>query len=427
MRISHTRLRPTLAAVAAMAAAVTVTGTALLGGPAAAATGCKVDYVPNTWPGGFTANIKVSPGDTAVSSWTVTWAYAGDEHVTNGWNATVSQSGNTVTARNVSYNGNIPAGGSTEFGVQGTFGSSGGAPGGFTLNGVACNGAGPTGVPTTMVPTTAPPTTAPPTTAPPTTAPPTTAPPTTAPPTTAPPTTAPPTTAPPAGCSGATVCDGFEGQASGSTPSGDWTIVNPDCSGSSTATIDTSTAHSGSKSIKVTGVAGYCNHIFVKSTKNLSSVGSVRYGRLWVRHTTAQPADHTTMLAMNDAADGNKDLRMGGQNGAMQWNRQSDDATLPEQSPAGVALSTPLPTNRWACVEFMVDGSTGQLRTWLDGNAITGLTADGTPTHDIDGQWYNRTWRPQLTDLKFGWEAYGNGSDTLWYDDVALGSSRIGC
>ncbi|MEK8107149.1 cellulose binding domain-containing protein [Micromonospora sp. M12] len=64
--------------------------------------------------------------------------------MTNGWNATVSQSGSTVTARNASYNGSIPAGGSTEFGVQGTFGPSGGAPTGFSLNGVPCNGAGPT-------------------------------------------------------------------------------------------------------------------------------------------------------------------------------------------------------------------------------------------------------------------------------------------
>ncbi|ASW52949.1 cellulose-binding domain-containing protein [Plantactinospora sp. KBS50] len=414
----HARPAPTVAVVAALAAAVTVTGTALLGGPAAAAQGCQIGYVPNQWTGGFTANVTVSPGDTAVSAWTVTWTYAGDEHVTNGWNATVSQSGAVVTASNAAWNGGIPAGGSTEFGVQGTMGAGAGAPTGFTLNGVPCNGAAPTptGGPTTSVPTTAPPTTAPPTTAPPTTAP----------PTTAPPTTAPPTTAPPAGCAGAVLCDGFENQA-GPTPSGDWSVVSQDCSGSGTATVDTSTAHSGSRSIKVTGAAGYCNHVFVRSSRDLSGVGSVRYGRFWVRHTTALPNEHTTMLAMADAADGNKDLRMGGQNGAMQWNRASDDATLPEQSPAGVALSVPLPTERWSCVEFMVDGSAGQLRTWLDGTAITGLTADGVPTHDIDGQWYNRTWQPQLTDLRLGWESYGNGADTLWFDDVALGSSRIGC
>ncbi|MFG1885758.1 cellulose binding domain-containing protein, partial [Micromonospora sp. NPDC049102] len=175
MTIFRARPAPTLAVVAALAAAVTATGTALLVVPAAAAQGCRVDYTPNQWPGGFTASVKVSPGDTAVSSWTVTWTYGGNERVTNGWNATVSQSGSTVTARNMSYNGGIPAGGATEFGVQGTYGTSGGAPIGFTLNGVPCNGVAPT----TPPPTTPPPTTPPPTTPPPTTPPPTTPPPTT--------------------------------------------------------------------------------------------------------------------------------------------------------------------------------------------------------------------------------------------------------
>ncbi|MEU4531234.1 cellulose-binding domain-containing protein [Micromonospora ureilytica] len=403
MTIFRARPAATLLVAAALATAATTTGAAVLTGPATAAQGCRVDYTPNQWPGGFTAAVKVSPGDTAVSSWTVTWTYAGDQRVTSGWNATVSQSGSTVTARNASYNGSIPAGGSTEFGLQGTYASSAGAPTGFSLNGVPCNGATP------------PPTTPPPTDPPPTDPPPT-----------PPPTDPPPTTEPPTGCAGAVLCDGFEGQ-SGSTPSGDWAVVSPDCSGAGTATIDTATTHSGSRSVRINGAAGYCNHVFIRSTKNLSGVGNVRYGRIWVRHTTAQPTEHTTMMAMADAADSNKDLRLGGQNGALQWNRASDDATLPEQSPAGVAQSLPLPTNRWTCVEFMVDGAAGQLRTWVDGAAIPGLTADGSPTHDIDGQWYNRTWRPQLTDLKLGWESYGGGADTLWYDDVAVGSSRIGC
>ncbi|MEV6709867.1 cellulose-binding protein, partial [Micromonospora wenchangensis] len=240
------------------------------------------------------------------------------------------------------------------------------------------------------------------------------------------PTTPPPTTPPPAGCAGAVLCDGFENQT-GSTPAGDWSVVNPDCSGTGRASVDTATTHSGSRSLRIDGAQGYCNHVFVRSTKDLSAVGTVRYGRIWLRHTTALPTQHVTIMAMTDAADGNKDLRMGGQNGALQWNRASDDATLPEQSPSGVALSVPLPTGRWTCLEFMVDGNQGQLRTWLDGTAVTGLTADGTPTHDIDSQWYNRTWRPRLTDLKLGWESYGEGADTLWYDDVALGASRIGC
>jgi hypothetical protein len=362
-----------------------------------AAAGCQVGYQANSWTGGFTANVRVTAGDTAVNGWTVTWTYGGDQRVTNGWNATVTQSGATVTAGNAAWNGSLPAGGSTEFGVQGTYAASNAAPTGFTLNGVPCNGAGP--APTTAAPTTA----APPTSAP------------------------PPTTPPPTTCGSAILCDGFESQT-GSVPAGSWAVTYPDCQGTGTAAVDSAVAHSGTKSVRVNGTAGYCNHVFVGSTQNLSGAGAVRYARLWARHTTALPQQHVTFLAMRDANDGNRDLRMGGQNGALQWNRASDDATLPEQSPAGVALSLPLPTNVWSCVEFMVDGTQGQLRTWVNGTEVAGLVADGTPTHDIDSQWLSRAnWRPSLTDFRVGWESYGEGADTLWFDDVALASSRIGC
>ncbi|SBT44029.1 cellulose-binding domain-containing protein [Micromonospora narathiwatensis] len=409
MRISRARLTPLVATAATLVAAAVVTPVAA--GPATAAQGCQIDYLPNEWPGGFTATVRVAPGDTPLNGWTVTWTYPGDQRITSGWNAVVSQSGKTVTARNAAWNGSVPAGGTTEFGVQGTAGTTGPAPTGFALNGVPCNGAPP-------VPTTAPPTNSPP---------PTTSPSPTAPPPTRPPTPTPtPTGTPPAGCGAAVLCDGFENQA-GPAPAGDWSVVQPDCAGAGTAVVDTATVHTGSRAIRINGAGGYCNHVFVRSNRDLGTLSALRYGRLWVRHTTALPADHVTLLAMTDAADGNRDLRMGGQNGALQWNRASDDATLPEQSPAGVALSVPLPTGRWSCVEFMVDGTTGQLRTWLDGVAVAGLTADGVPTHDIDGQWYNRTWRPRLTDLKLGWESYGGAADTLWFDDVALGSTRLGC
>jgi hypothetical protein len=244
--------------------------------------------------------------------------------------------------------------------------------------------------------------------------------------TSAPVTSAPVTTGAPVGCSGASICDGFENLAAGA-PSGAWSVQNPNCSGSGSATIDTSTAHSGGKSLKVTGVAGYCNHVFVQSSTALS--GGATYARFYVRHTTALPASHVTFLAMKDTADGGKDLRMGGQNAALQWNRESDDATLPAQSPAGVAQSIPLPTNTWTCVEFVVNGSNGQMQTWVNGSEVAGLHEDMVATQDIDGQWVSSrpSWRPALSNFRLGWESYGEGSDTLWYDDVAVGSSRIGC
>jgi hypothetical protein len=32
-----------------------------------------------------------------------------------------------------------------------------------------------------------------------------------------------------------------------------------------------------------------------------------------------------------------------------------------------------------------------------------------------------------VNDLRLGWESYGGDADTLWFDDVALGTGRIGC
>ncbi|WP_258724870.1 cellulose-binding domain-containing protein [Cellulomonas sp. NS3] len=399
--------------------AVTAAGLAV---SAQAAAACTVTYQPSSWPGGFTTSVRVTPGD-AVSGWRVTWTWPGDQKVSGAWNASVTQSGSSVTATNASWNGNLAAGSSAEFGLQGTFGSSNASPTDFAVNGVACNGQtpSPTPTPTPTVPTTPSPT---PTVVPTPTVEPTPTATPTLPPTPTP--TPTPTTGPNPQCGSSSFCDGFETQT-GTAPSGAWTVGSPNCSGTGTVSVDTAVAHSGSRSLRVDGVAGYCNHVFAQAAGALSGTGSTAFVRFYVRHTTPLPAAHTTFLAMRDSADGGKDLRMGGQNGALQWNRESDDATLPEQSPTGVSLSAPLPTNTWSCVEYSV-GRDGRLSTWLDGTLVTGLVNDGTPTRDVDGQWGSRAgWAPVLTDLRLGWESYGDGSDTLWYDDVAVSSSRIGC
>ena len=74
----------------------------LVGLTAQAATGCQVVWTANSWPGGFTADVKVSPGD-AAHGWTLTWAFPSGQRVTQGWNATVVQSGSSVTASNAAW------------------------------------------------------------------------------------------------------------------------------------------------------------------------------------------------------------------------------------------------------------------------------------------------------------------------------------
>jgi predicted carbohydrate-binding protein with CBM5 and CBM33 domain len=90
------------------------------------ATGaCSATYaVTSTWQGGYQGDVKVTAGSAAIKGWTVTLGYAGSQTVQQGWNATVSASGNTVTATNASYNGALGAGASASFGFIGTGTSS---------------------------------------------------------------------------------------------------------------------------------------------------------------------------------------------------------------------------------------------------------------------------------------------------------------
>ncbi|HWZ88942.1 MAG TPA: hypothetical protein VNW92_08830, partial [Polyangiaceae bacterium] len=149
------------------------------------------------------------------------------------------------------------------------------------------------------------------------------------------------------------------------------------------------------------------------------------YGRYYVRFETALPAGHTAFMIFPDLMSGHA-LRMGGQNSALQWNRQSDDATLPAQSPAGIALSKVPPVGAWMCLEFMIDQAQGLISTWVDGDQVAGLVADATPTPDVDSAW-GTAYKPSLTGFNVGWQNYGAGPMNLWFDDVALSATRIGC
>ncbi|HKF50647.1 MAG TPA: cellulose binding domain-containing protein [Terracidiphilus sp.] len=103
---------------------------------------CTVDYsISNSWSGGFGASISIkNNGTTAISSWALAWTFANGQTITQFWNGVESQNGATVTVKNESYNGSIPAGGTvTGLGFNGTWNNSTNAiPSVISLNGTAC-------------------------------------------------------------------------------------------------------------------------------------------------------------------------------------------------------------------------------------------------------------------------------------------------
>ncbi|MEV6804949.1 glycoside hydrolase family 6 protein [Streptomyces sp. NPDC017405] len=138
--------------LAALALVAGASGTALGMQPAsaaAAAVPCTVDYkVQNQWDTGFTAAVTLTNNAATKSSWSLKWSYAGNQKITSGWNAKLTQSGTAVTAANESYNGSLATGGTVSFGFQGSYSGTNALPATFTLDGVTCNvdsGGGDTG------------------------------------------------------------------------------------------------------------------------------------------------------------------------------------------------------------------------------------------------------------------------------------------
>ncbi|MFI6243340.1 cellulose binding domain-containing protein [Micromonospora sp. NPDC050795] len=108
--------------------------------PPSGGASCAVKYTANSWNNGFTADVQITnTGSSAINGWTLNYSLPGGQTVTNAWNATVSQSGSTVTARNVGHNGSVAPGGTASFGYQGTLSGAYSSPTSFSLNGATCS------------------------------------------------------------------------------------------------------------------------------------------------------------------------------------------------------------------------------------------------------------------------------------------------
>jgi hypothetical protein len=130
---------------------------------------------------------------------------------------------------------------------------------------------------------------------------------------------------------------------------------------------------------------------------------------------------------MPDSSQGaGKHLRIGGQSKILMYNRESDDATLPDLSPNGISASKALSAGKWQCFEYHL-GADGSFETWLDGTAIDGLTVKAGTANPNAGQWQRSSYKPKVTSINFGWESYGGDTNTFWFDDIAINSTRVGC
>jgi mannan endo-1,4-beta-mannosidase len=88
-------------------------------------TGGTCTYRFDSWDVGYVAYVTVNGPRTG---WSIPFTLGANNTISNSWNATISGTGTSRTATNMSYNGNVAAGQSTQFGFQASRPAGGALP-----------------------------------------------------------------------------------------------------------------------------------------------------------------------------------------------------------------------------------------------------------------------------------------------------------
>ena len=100
---------------------------------------CAVAYhVDNSWSGGYTASVTLkNTGTSPLDNWTLGWTAPPGTQITNGWNATLTQSGQQVTAKAPSWAPTLAPGTTATIGFQAN-GNSTTTPTAYTTGQTTC-------------------------------------------------------------------------------------------------------------------------------------------------------------------------------------------------------------------------------------------------------------------------------------------------
>jgi hypothetical protein len=197
-----------------------------------------------------------------------------------------------------------------------------------------------------------------------------------------------------------------------------------------TITVDTSQHHSGTKAIKVVSGGSDAWGPLFTNTSAFSTLTTAVYGRFWVYPNAALPSSHQAFMTLAlSAAAAMPSAQIKGIEatcqapnapGLLTWNY--NDSLLPD---VYNFKSVTLPAQMWSCFEFHTDAASGNIEAWLNGAHLDTMSIP----NDAGAKW---TGSAPATPLKIyglglGWMAFNGVPMTLWFDDVALGDSRIGC
>jgi hypothetical protein len=192
--------------------------------------------------------------------------------------------------------------------------------------------------------------------------------------------------------------------------------------------VDATVGANGSgHSLKVTPGSNFSQMLGVPTT--VSSFWATMYIRSDIDTSTV--SGHDTFVAgiddsanggtLTDAGDPNNGeaIRIGEHECQLEINRKSDDKEVLSDAVNGTSNYTcaggvTFSKDVWYCLEIFYDGPNSAVQVYVNGTEATGLAVTG--------------WGPYNYDMfKFGFENYGGTARNIWYDDVAITKSKIGC
>ena len=216
--------------------------------------------------------------------------------------------------------------------------------------------------------------------------------------------------------SGLLACDDFEAATLGVAPTGAWSAGLVGDSGS--VTVDDSVpAHSGSKAVHVHG-AGYQALLVYHDAAVLPQASGKFYVRAFVRLAAPMTGGHNTFLIADTVAAPNAGnaLRLGEQNSMLMMTVGGDaHGYLSNQNYYNDHLpGVVFKALDYSCLELLLDAPHTEIEVWVDGVDVPDLHVTDLAHENYDA-------------LRFGFEQYAGPDSDLWWDDIAIGSERIGC
>lgn len=214
----------------------------------------------------------------------------------------------------------------------------------------------------------------------------------------------------PVGCDQLLLCEDFEGVAAGGSPDpAKWSLVanyTYDIASSDLVKVSSEKKRSGNQALRVAanGLAG--------------AIAQVPAQTFYLRAYMQVDAAPLGPVLAGIGTDHNSELRFRiQQNSWATINIIPGDAVLPQAAREGNCPDCPaIKPNEWFCVEMFVDGAGKNAGLWVNEvEVFNGSVSGDFPTIG------------NPTRVRLGTMDLQGGSTGVWVDDVAIGTSRIGC